>query len=51
MKDKTTGNPISHDEGSGVHDKETSNVDLAEETIHMILAQEGFEINLRWLEA
>lgn len=50
QKIDTPGSPISHEEGPCVQGKETSNVDLAEETIHMILAQTGLEANLISLE-
>jgi flagellar basal body rod protein FlgG len=40
----------SHIEPSNAHNEEASNVDLAEETTHMMLAREGFEANLRCLK-
>jgi flagellar basal body rod protein FlgG len=48
---RTPLNPASNNESPGGNDKEPSNVELAEETTHMILATEGFESNLRYLEA
>lgn len=46
-KIETPGSPSSYEEGSTeVQRKETSNVDLAEESIRMIASQRGFESNL-----
>jgi flagellar basal-body rod protein FlgC len=42
---------IEYPYGNDPSDKETSNVDLAEETIHIILSEEGFEANIRSLQA
>ncbi len=38
-------------ETADVQTQETSNVDLAEETVHMIIAQRGYEANLKSIEA
>ena len=48
---RTPLNPTSTNEPSDGNDRDPSNVELAEETTNMILAVEGFEANLRYLEA
>jgi len=60
----TPGSPILHEEDSNIqteeasnvnpageaeHNEETSNVDPAEETVQMIMAQRGYEANLKSL--
>lgn len=51
QKIDTPGSVITYEEGSGVQTKEGSNVDFAEEAVNMILAQRGFEANLKSLKA
>lgn len=51
QKIDTPGSLIPHEECSRIQTKETSNVDLAEETVHMILSQRGHEANLKSLIA
>ena len=51
QKIDTPGSLIPYEEASNVQVKETSNVDLAEEMVHMILAQRGHEANAKSLEA
>ena len=51
QKIDTPGTPKPQEEGSNVQTEETSNVDLAEEMIHLTLAQRGYEANLKSLEA
>jgi len=51
QKIDTPGSLIPYEEGSNVQVKETSNVDLAEEKVHMISAQRGHEANVKSLEA
>jgi flagellar basal-body rod protein FlgC len=47
----TPGSQVSCDESSDSQTEETSNVDLVEETGHMIVTQRGFEANLVSLKA
>jgi flagellar basal-body rod protein FlgC len=42
---------IPHEQTASVQTEETSNVDLAEETLYMITAQRGYEANLKSLTA
>lgn len=50
QKMDTHGGPISDDGISHIQAKETSHVDLAEEMVHMMLAQRGYEANVKSLE-
>lgn len=50
QKIDTPGSAITYEDGSGVQTKEGSNVDFAEEAVNMILAQRGFEANLKSLK-
>jgi flagellar hook protein FlgE len=50
QKIDTPGSLIPYEEVSHGQEKETSNVDLAEEIIHMMLAQRGYEANTKSLE-
>ena len=50
QKIETPGSPSSYEGSTEVQRKETSNVDLAEESIHVIVSQRGFESNLVALE-
>ena len=47
QKVDTPGSLIAREGSSGVQTVETSNVDLAEETVHMMLAQRGYEANAK----
>jgi flagellar hook protein FlgE len=47
QKVDTPGSLIAREGSSGVQTVETSNVDLAEETVHMMLAQRGYEANTK----
>ncbi|MBW1706042.1 MAG: flagellar biosynthesis protein FlgC [Deltaproteobacteria bacterium] len=40
-----------HEEGANVRTEDNSNVDLAEETVNMILAQRAYEANIKSIEA
>jgi flagellar basal-body rod protein FlgC len=51
QKIDTPGHPVTYEEGSSVQTVEGSNVDFVEETVHMMLAQRGFEANIKSLEA
>ena len=50
QKINTPGNPIDYEDGEQVIHTETSNVDYAEEAVNMIIAQRGFEANLKVLQ-
>lgn len=45
------GTPKPQEPGSNAPPEETSNVDLAEEMIHLTMAQRGYEANLKSLKA
>ena len=51
QKIDTPGSPIPCEETSDSQIKEASNVDLAEEMVHIISAQRGHEANVKSLEA
>ena len=51
QKIDTPGSPIPFEEASDGQVRETSNVDLAEEMVHMMLAQRGHEGNVKSLQA
>ena len=50
QKNETAGPVILNDRGYGPAQLELSNVDLAEETVNRIVAQRGFEANLKTLK-
>lgn len=49
-QDDSTGPTVLSDRGQGPTRVELSNVDLAEESVDQILAQRGFEANIRTLQ-
>ena len=51
QKIDTPGSPIPYEEESDFQVKETSNVDLAEEMVHMMLAQRGHAGNVKSIQA
>ncbi len=46
----TPGSPVPYEEGSNIQAQETSNVDLGEEIVQMMLTQRGYEANLKSLQ-
>jgi len=51
QKIDTPGSSIPYEEASDVQETGTSNVDLAEEMVHMMLSQRGHEANVKCLQA
>jgi flagellar hook protein FlgE len=49
-KEDCAGPAVLKERGYGAEEVELSNVDLAEETVNQIIAQRGFEANLRTLK-
>jgi flagellar hook protein FlgE len=50
QKDDSSGPAVLKDRGQGPEQVELSNVDLGEEIVNQIIAQRGFEANLRSLQ-